>query len=94
MDPGLSQLAEPMVRIWGLSLLTDLTYQVGPRGRKTTETHQMGTVGLGSIELDLEHTDGTQQELIDAMQADMKAGSPERKKQCEGLRAKEKGNMK
>lgn len=40
----------------------------------------METVGLGSIELDLEHTDGTQQELIDATQADMKAGSPERKK--------------
>lgn len=85
MDPELSRLAEPMARIWGLSLPTDLIYQVGPCGRKTTETNQVGTVGLGSIEIDLEHTDGTQGELIDATQADMKAGSPERKKQCEGL---------
>lgn len=51
---------EPMARIWGLSLPMNLN----PRGvlvAGKSETNDVRTVGLGSTELDLEHTDGAQQ---------------------------------
>ena len=47
-----------MARIWGLSLPMSLIHQVGPGGRKITETSEVRAGGQGSTELHLEQADG------------------------------------